>query len=172
MTDAGNAEEDPQQAFDEFYLASRDRLVLQVAALTGDPDEALDHVHEAFVSAWTHWPRIKEYDDPEGWVRRVAHNRAVSRWRRAQRVVLRADVRRHPDAPRIELGAEQQQMIAALRHLRPRERQALVLHHVVGYPVAQVAERMSVPEGTVKSWLSRGRSRLAEVLGTQEASHD
>lgn len=78
------------EAFDEFYLASRDRLVLQVAALTGDPAEALDHVQEAFIRAWTRWDRISTYDDPEGWVRRVARNQATSRWRRARRTVLHA----------------------------------------------------------------------------------
>jgi RNA polymerase sigma-70 factor (ECF subfamily) len=85
------------EAFDSFYLASRDRLVLQVAALTGDPAEAPDHVQEAFARAWTRWDRIGACEDPEGWVRRVAVNQAVSRWRRARRVVL--------DRPRTSAGS-------------------------------------------------------------------
>ena len=77
--------------FDQFYLDSRDRLALQVAALTGDPAEAHDHVQEAFIRAWTQWDRISQYDDPEAWVRRVACNQAISRWRRARRLIVRAD---------------------------------------------------------------------------------
>ncbi len=69
--------------FDEFYLGCRDRVVLHVAALTGDPAEALDRVQEAFVKGWTRWDRISGYDDPEAWVRRVAYNHAVSGWRRS-----------------------------------------------------------------------------------------
>lgn len=160
MADAGD--------FDEFYLASRDRLVLQVAALTGDPAEALDHVHEAFVQAWRRWDAIKDYDDPEGWVRRVAHNRAISRWRRARRSILRADA----GADRLVFDPEQHEVIVALQHLQPRQREAIVLHHLAGYPVEQVAERMSAPTGTVKSLLSRGRARLAELLREQAVADD
>ena len=75
-------------AFDAFYERARDRLAVQIAALTGDPAEAVDHVQEAFVRAWSRWGYVSGLDDPEGWVRRVAHNLAVSRWRRARRVVL------------------------------------------------------------------------------------
>jgi RNA polymerase sigma-70 factor (ECF subfamily) len=154
--------------FDEFYLASRDRLALQVAALSGDPAEALDHVQEAFVRAWSNWDRIRTYDDPEGWVRRVAYNRAISRWRRARRSILRADA----GADRLVLDPEQQEVIAALARLVPRQREAIVLHHLAGYPVEQVAARMNAPAGTVKSLLSRGRSRLAELLREPERADD
>ena len=160
MADAGD--------FDEFYLVSRDRLALQLAALTGDPAEALDHVQEAFVQAWIRWDRVKNYDDPEGWVRRVAYNRAVSRWRRARRSILRPDAA----ADRLVLDPEQHEMIAALQRLLPRQREAIVLHHLAGYPLEQVAERMSAPVGTVKSLLWRGRARLAELLRERESADD
>lgn len=150
--------------FDAFYLSSRDRLALQVAGFTGDAAEALDHVQEAFIQAWTRWDKVSGYDDPEAWVRRVACNRAVSRWRRARRVVLRATY-----DERLHLDPEQHVVIDALAALGAKERQAIVLHHLVGYSVDEVADQMKVPSGTVKSWLSRGRSRMAERLRTEEA---
>ena len=42
--------------------------------------------------AWLRWGTVGGYDDPEAWVRRVAHNLAVSRWRKARKLVLRASV--------------------------------------------------------------------------------
>lgn len=154
--------------FDAFYLSSRDRLALQVAGFTGDAAEALDHVQEAFIQAWTHWDEVSGYDDPEGWVRRVACNRAVSRWRRARRLVLRAT-----QQEQLHLDPDQHAVIDALAALNAREREAIVLHHLVGCSVQEVAQQMGVPAGTVKSWLSRGRSRLATLLRTEEvASHE
>ena len=44
------------------------------------------------------------------------------------------------------------------------QRDALVLHHLVGLAVTEVASELGVPEGTVKAWLSRGRRRLAAAL--------
>jgi RNA polymerase sigma-70 factor (ECF subfamily) len=57
----------------------------------------------------------------------------------------------------------------ALQALPVRQRHALLLHHVVGLPVAAVAQEMGVPEGTVKSWLFRGREALQRSLGVEEA---
>jgi RNA polymerase sigma-70 factor (ECF subfamily) len=145
--------------FDEFYLRTRDRLAMQIAALTGDPAEAGDHVQEAFVRAWTRWTYVSGLDDPEGWVRRVAHNLAVSRWRRARRTVLG----QRPDRV-VEWDDDQRAVVAALAELPGPQREAIVLHHLVGLPVAQVAEQLNAPVGTVKSWLARGRRELATLL--------
>jgi RNA polymerase sigma-70 factor, ECF subfamily len=153
--------------FDEFYLRTRDRLTVQIAALTGDPSEAGDHVQEAFVRAWTRWTYVSGLDDPEGWVRRVAHNVAVSRWRRARRTVLG----HRPDTA-VEWDDEQRAVVAALADLPRRQREAIVLHHLVGLPVAEVADQLRVPAGTVKSWLSRGRRELASVLDPAEATEE
>ncbi len=150
--------------FDEFYLGCRDRVVLHVAALTGDPVEALDHVQEAFVKAWTRWDRISCYDDPEAWVRRVAYHHAVSGWRRVRRLVLRAEA--DPNLPYFD--ADQLELFEALAQLPAREREAIVLHHLIGYSVDEIAGQLSAPSGTVKSWLSRGRAKLAAALATTE----
>ncbi len=114
--------------------------------------------------AWLRWGTIGGYDDPEAWVRRVAHNLAVSRWRRARKLVLRASVPvAHTDSPGNRIP-----ILAALQALPVPERRAIVLHHVAGLPVADVALELRAPEGTVKSWLSRGRSRLATELDRLE----
>jgi RNA polymerase sigma-70 factor (ECF subfamily) len=154
--------------FDEFYLGCRDRVVLHVAALTGDPAEALDHVQEAFVKAWTRWDRIADFDDPEAWVRRVAYHQAVSGWRRVRRLVLRSE----PDPSVPYFDAEQLELFEALAQLSAREREAVVLHHLVGYSVDEIATQLSAPSGTVKSWLSRGRAKLAAALSTPEVADE
>jgi RNA polymerase sigma-70 factor (sigma-E family) len=148
------------ETFDDFYERTRDRLAVHVAALTGDPAEAPDHVQEAFIRAWARWGRVGKLDDPEGWVRRVAHNLAVSRWRRARRIVLHE----RPQGDRITWDDEQGVVLAALGTLPRTEREAIVLHHVVGLPIDDIARQLGVPAGTVKSWLSRGRRRLALEL--------
>lgn len=154
--------------FDEFYVRTRDRLAVQIAALTGDPTEAGDHVQEAFVRAWTRWSHVSGLDDPEGWVRRVAHNLAVSRWRRTRRTVSG----NRPDTA-VEWDDEQRAVVAALAELPRPHREAIVLHHLVGLPVAEVADQLRAPVATVKSWLSRGRRQLATLLepsATEEGS--
>jgi RNA polymerase sigma-70 factor (ECF subfamily) len=61
-------------------------------------------------------------------------------------------------------GVEDVALVDALRTLPVRQRQAVVMHHVAGLEVAQIAAELGVPAGTVKSWLSRGRTALAKAL--------
>jgi RNA polymerase sigma-70 factor (ECF subfamily) len=155
--------------FDAWYLGCRDRLVMQVAAMCGDRVEAMDFVQEAFVRAWARWHRVGRYDDPEGWVRRVAVNLAIGRWRQAKHVILREHV-----ATAAGPGSDDQAAtMTALANLPLNHRRAIVLHHLVGLPVDDVATQLGAPVGTVKSWLSRGRAQLATALtAAEEYSHD
>jgi RNA polymerase sigma-70 factor (ECF subfamily) len=89
----------------------------------------------------------------------------VSGWRRVRRHVLRANA--DPDVPYFD--ADQLELFEALAQLPAREREVIVLHHLVGYSVDEIAEQLSSPSGTVKSWLSRGRAKLAAALSTPEA---
>ena len=165
------------QQFDDLYVGSRDRLAAQLVGLTGDAAEAQDLVQEAFMRAWLLWETVSGYQDPEGWVRRVAVNMAVSRWRRARHLVLRpggspAEV----DVPAVDgdpvVAARVAEAVGALDALPDGERRALTLHHLAGWSVEDIAGSTGTPQGTVKSWLSRGRRRLAGSIGNEEGDHD
>ncbi|WP_327006853.1 hypothetical protein OHA72_05990 [Dactylosporangium sp. NBC_01737] len=85
-------------------------------------------MQEAFTRAFAQWSTVSTFDDPVGWVRRVAWNLAISRWRRAKRLLhlrrdLIADDVPGPDALSLDL-------VRALRQLTPPLRQAVVLHYL------------------------------------------
>ena len=75
------------EGFEEFYLATVGRLLGQLFPVTGDLHEAEEVVQEAFARASTRWARLRDYDVPEAWVRRVAMNLAADRHRRHHRQV-------------------------------------------------------------------------------------
>ena len=154
------------EEFTELYEHSRERLASQLYALTGDEHGALDLVQEAFVRTWAKWDRVAGYDDPEAFVRRVAFNLAKNQWRRVKRTLLRSSPPDRPQPPTD--SAQHQDLVAALMTLSPKEREAIVLHYLAGQPIAEIAAEMRVPAGTVKSWLSRGRSHLAERLAVDD----
>jgi RNA polymerase sigma-70 factor (ECF subfamily) len=157
--------------FDAFYTFSFSRLVNQLYALIGDRDEAQDCVQEAFARAWSHRRKLDGTAHPEAWVRTTAYRLAVSRWRRAVRS------RRSPDRA-LQRVADQQpldgarvELMRALDQLPPNQRRALVLHHLCDMPVAEVAELVGAPVGTVKARLSRGRATLKSLLAEEGANH-
>src|SRR5262245_59672259 len=72
----------PPSEFGELYAAHFQRLAVQLYAYLGDAEEAQDLTQEAFCRALDRWERIRAYEDPSAWVRRVAWNLATSVLRR------------------------------------------------------------------------------------------
>jgi RNA polymerase sigma-70 factor, ECF subfamily len=129
------------------YAATYGRLVGQLYLVTGDLSDAEDAVQEALTRAAARWARLRDYDVPEAWVRRVAMNLASDGFRRARRRLAVAE---------------------ALRALPLAQRKVVVLHHLLDLPVERVAAELGVPVGTVKSRLARARNALAARLAVPD----
>jgi RNA polymerase sigma-70 factor (ECF subfamily) len=155
-------------SFDEFYAATVRRLTSQVHAMTGDRVEAEDAVQEAFARAWQHWGRVSGYADPEAWVRIVACRINVSTWRKATSRAA-AHRRRGQSGELPGVNPDYVAIIDALRQIPAAQRQAIVLHHLVGLSVDEIASQHRLPVGTVKARLSRGRRALRPLLSDGEA---
>jgi RNA polymerase sigma-70 factor, ECF subfamily len=153
-----------EQRFDEFYAAVFGRLVGQLYLVTGDLHDAEDVVQEALTRAAARWSRLREYEVPEAWVRRVAVNLATDGFRHTRRrlaLAVRLRPAPEPDPPALDGLAA----IQALRALPRDQRAVVVLHHLLDLPVDRVAAELGVPVGTVKSRLARARGALAARLG-------
>jgi len=149
--------------FDHFYAMTSRRLVGQLFAMTGDLTEAEDAVQEAYIRAWQRWPRIRMYDDREAWIRTVAYRLTINSWRNARSRLsahLRANHRTEPP----ELSPTLLTLVSGLRKIPEAQRRAIVLHHLVGLSVEEVAAETGAPAGTVKARLARGRKALAPLV--------
>jgi RNA polymerase sigma-70 factor, ECF subfamily len=154
---------DPLGDFATFYAAHFDRLIVQLYAYTADLAQAQDLVQEAFARALPRWDRLLTYNDPVAWVRRVALNLANSRWRqvRAFRRFASGHREEYVDGPTPDRVA----LASALSTLPANQRRVVILFYLADMTVAQIARAEGIPDGTVKSWLYRGRAALAANLG-------
>ncbi|MCO1598467.1 SigE family RNA polymerase sigma factor [Micromonospora sp. RHAY321] len=151
------------QSFDDFYRSTARRMLRYGYAVTGDHTEAQDLVQEAFARAWRQWGRLGAHPAPEAWLRLVVARLATDRWRHLHR--WRAALSRTGPPPVAPPPSEDGVLLVrALRQLPAAQRQALALHYLFDMSVEEIARETEVPVGTVKSWLSRGRSRLAALL--------
>jgi RNA polymerase sigma-70 factor, ECF subfamily len=153
----------PDDGFAAFYASSYRRLLGQLFAVTGDLAEAENALQEAYARAFVRWPRVRDYDLPEAWVRRVALNLAAMAARSLRRRA-RALLRLGPPPAVPELSPDLIDLHDALRALPLGQRQVIVLHHLVGLPVDEVARELGLAPGTVKSRLARGRAAMASTL--------
>lgn len=152
--------------FDELFAAHYARLVRSLS-VAFDAESAADAVQEAFIAADRRWRKVGSYDDPAGWVRRVAMNRLLNRRRdRRGRAEILDGVRVH----RVEdLSAELLDLRAAVAQLPPSMRLTICLHYLGGFSVAEIAVDLGVAVGTVKSNLHDGRTKLRSLL--EEDAH-
>ena len=166
------------QEFEDLYGKTYPRLVAQLTVITGSLHEAQDCVQEAMCRAWLRWDKVRSYSDPEGWIRRVALNLSVSRWRNLRRLLPLSD------SEEVAVSAQDDNLMQAvtlsksLAEIPQRQREALVLYYVVDLSIELVAKEMGVRPGTVKSMLSRGRTQMKSLLedkdpasGEKDACH-
>ncbi len=142
-----------------FLEADYDRVVRVVTTVCGDRQRAQDAVQDSLVDAWK---GSRNVDDLDRWVTVVAINRARSRWRsRAaeQRAFERLATRRTDDQDD-EPEVFDAHLAQALKALPRAQRQVVALHYLLDLSIADVADYLSLAEGTVKTHLHRGRAAL------------
>jgi RNA polymerase sigma-70 factor (ECF subfamily) len=162
------------EGFEAFYRATYSRVVTQVLMLVGNRQDAEEIVQEALTRALTRWTRIRDYDVPEQWVRRVAFNLAKTQHRQLRRRMA-ALVRHGPpdDLPDVSIGTVA--LVQALAKISANYREVLVLHYVAHLSVNEIAAELALPVGTVKTRLARGRQAVAPHLvlyGEEVHPHD
>ncbi|MBF4766702.1 SigE family RNA polymerase sigma factor [Nocardioides agariphilus] len=156
-------------AYDDFYRSTSPRLLRYCYALTGELGEAQDVAQETYLRAWRHWREVSAHPAPEAWLRLTASRLATDRWRRLaglRRAVTRTGQPAPADPPSEDVVA----LTAALRQIPADQRRALAMHYLLDLPVSEIALELEVPVGTVKSWLSRGRTALAAQLAGPDDS--
>ena len=137
--------------------------------LTGDRSLAEDLVQDAFVKVLGRFRDIRNRDAFWWYLRRTIVNLSTSYFRR--RRVERAWLERQnpPEAAPLphDLG-ERERLRDALMSLRPEQRAAVVLRFYEDLSLADTAEALGMPIGTVKSTVSRGLERLREQFPEEE----
>lgn len=157
------------RAFAELVARHGDRLWSLAVRTLGGPADAADVVQEALVNAHRRAGSFRGDASVRTWLHRIVVNACLDRLRqdRNRPAVLPWPERdlpaRRPD-PATEL-ATRLAVDGALAALPVEQRIAVVLVDIQGCPLAEVAQILDVPVGTVKSRCARGRARLAVLLG-------
>lgn len=169
-----HAEGDPD-AFGELVRRHQNRLWSVALGTMRDPDDAADAVQDALISAYRAAAGYRGDAAVTTWLHRIVVNACLDRLRR-QRVRPTVELPEHPNEPAESRDrvAEHDTVIVvrdALARLGEDQRAAVTLVDLHGYSVAEAAEILGVPQGTVKSRCARGRLQLAALLGHLGGSH-
>jgi len=153
-------------AFELLVERHEQRMYTLAARVLGSREDAADAVQDALVRAWLALPKFRGDARFSTWLYRIVVNSAHDV--RAKRRETVFEEPPEPADPR-DRFAEQElsgELQRALNSLDESYRVAVILYDVLGCSYREIAEMTGVPEGTVKSRIFRGRTELAERLGT------
>ena len=155
------------RAVTELYSQQYRPLVRLAALLVRDTPTAEEVVQDAFVAMHDAWQRLRDAENALAYLRQAVVNRSKSVLRH-RTVVDRNLAKTTPDMPSAEHGAlvllERSAVVAALRHLPDRQREAIVLRYYADLTEAEIAATMGISRGAVKSHTARGMIALRSAL--------
>jgi RNA polymerase sigma-70 factor (sigma-E family) len=160
---------DAQTAVTALYQVHAVGLIRLAVVMLGDRAAAEDVVQEAFCALYRRWNHLADPEKALTYVRSSILNGCRSELRRR----IRSERRLAPDAVAAGaasaevmalIGEEHREVLAALRRLPRRQREALVLKFYLELPEPEIAAAMGVTQGTVKSTASRALGALARLL--------
>lgn len=162
-------------AFEALVAGRIEGMVRTAMAIIGEEGAARDATQETLLTIWRELPRLRDPERFEAWAGRILVNRCRlslrRRRRREVREVLMLEVEPHGgllDDPAPEEAIVRRRSIeAAFEELDVQARTLLVLHHLDGLSLADMAAWMAIPEGTVKSRLFAARRALHHALGAE-----
>ena len=163
----GPGEWNAELAVIELYSIQYKSLVRLAAMLVRDISTAEEVVQDAFIAMHDGWHRLKDADKALAYLRQAVVNRSRSVLR--HRIVVEKNAPKPaPDMPSAEHGAlallERSAVIAALRDLPGRQREAIVLRYYADLSEAEIAATMRISRGAVKSHTARGMASLKAAL--------
>ena len=153
--------------FASLYEKYADDVLRMAYFYLADRHKAEDVCQDVFVKLYTHGAGI-EPGKEKAWLLRVTVNCCRDLWRGAwlRRVVLGAPVLEIiPDENNeIERREEKAELMRAVNKLPAAFREVVLLHYYQGLGIAEIAQMLNLPEGTISSRLSRARKKLTVLL--------
>lgn len=162
---------DAAAQFERLYGQYADDVLRMAYFYLADRHKAEDVCQDVFIKLYTHAAEI-EPGREKAWLLRVTVNSCRDIWRGAwlKRVVLGAPsleiIPAQDDT--IEQREEKAAVMRAVQRLPDVFRETVLLHYYQGLGIAEIAQMLNLPEGTVSSRLSRARKKLEGLLKEEE----
>jgi RNA polymerase sigma factor (sigma-70 family) len=154
-----------------LYRRHSSKLYAVCLQYSGNDEEARDILQEGFIKIFENLHHYKFEGSFEGWIRRIVVNTALERFRNRHNLyrVDDIDTISEPEAePDNEdyAGLEAYDLLYIIRELPPKYRMVFNLYAIEGYSHKEIADMLTITEGTSKSNLSRARSILQRRVGS------
>jgi RNA polymerase sigma-70 factor (ECF subfamily) len=151
-----------EPSFEDFFELEQERLLRVLWLVTGSLQEAEDIVQDAFLRLWERWPSVSAMESPSGYLHNAAMNIFRNRYRRAK-LGIRNTIGSGPPVDAFTSAEDRISISTALGGLTRKQRGALVLTDLLGYPAEEAGRMLGVRGSTVRSLSSTARAALRDA---------
>jgi len=152
--------------FQAFFEDEYPGLFGALCLVTRNRHEAEEIAQDAFLKVWERWDRVGAMDSPDGYLYRTAMNAFRKRYRRAV-LALKSTLGIIPSDDAIEAVDARDATVRALAPLSDRQRAAVVLMDLLGYPSEEAARMLGVSASTLRNHASRAHAALKQTMGDE-----
>lgn len=149
-----------KNAYSKLILDIEGKLYRISKSVLKEDADCMDAIQEALLRAWLKLPSLRDPSLFEHWLARILIHECyrIAKKRKSFNLAIQLVDSSSPDP------AEHMIMEEAIYSLNINQRVPLVLHHIIGYKVHEIARMLKIPIGTVKSRLMRGRRQLKSII--------
>ena len=144
------------ETFTDFVSANETRLREALMALLGG-EAGRDAAADALEYAWVNWDRVREMENPVGYLYKVGRTKGRRAIRRRRVVFDAVDSTRMPEV--------EPKLPAALSALSDRQRSVVVLVHCYQWTQSEVGEFLGISRSSIQNHLERGMASLRSAVG-------
>jgi RNA polymerase sigma factor (sigma-70 family) len=159
--------------FMQLYKPVQHRLSAYCRVVTGREEKALDLIQETLAAAFENFDNLREPGSFQFFLFAIARNCHLKQNRRLKFFGKQSDIKPAniavvPDT--IEMLYDIELIHKSISRLNGEQREAILMFHIIGFSIVDIAQQLSITEAAVKNRLVRGRDNLRKLLSDKESN--
>lgn len=167
------AKKGDKQAFEEIIMENIDYLYRVAYGILNNEEDISDAVSNTVLKAFGKLKTLKKEEFFKTWITKILINECHDQIRKNKKIVYIDDYKQeqqekmlyNTNTPEKEIQIDIKQ---AIKQLEPDLKHIVILYYLQEKSIGEIAQEIHIPEGTVKSRLSRARKSMAEILKYKE----
>lgn len=161
------------QDFMKLYKPVQHRLSAYCRVVTGDEEKAHDLIQETLAAAFENFGKLRKKDSFHFYLFSIARNCHLKHQRRwkffgKQTEIKPVNIEITPES--IEMGYDIELIHKSIAKLNSEQREVILMFHIMGFPIYDIAQNINISEAAVRNRLARGRENLKKLILDKESA--
>lgn len=155
----------------QLYRPVQHRLSAYCRVVTGREEKALDLIQETLVAAFEGFEKLRQRDSFLFFLFSIARNCHLKQQRKQKFIDYQSEIKtetRVITSESVEINYDVNLVNEAINSLSDDQREAVLLFHILGFSIAEIAQNLKTSDAAIKNRLMRGRENLRKLLSDKE----